>query len=131
MADGLRWTNIDPNTGAIVKDPTALAALNANTTMWSPFMQRFVLSDWAIEDGSFLRLNNITLGYTLPKNFTNQIGLSKLRVYATANNVFVLTNYSGMDPEVDTRRKTPLTPGVDYSPYPKSRMYVMGLNVNF
>ncbi|ROI09031.1 TonB-dependent receptor [Chryseobacterium sp. H3056] len=131
MADGLRWTNIDPNTGAIVRDPTALAALNANTTMWSPFMQRFVLSDWAIEDGSFLRLNNVTLGYTLPKNFTNQIGLSKLRVYATANNVFVLTNYSGMDPEVDTRRKTPLTPGVDYSPYPKSRMYVMGLNVNF
>ncbi|WP_084466377.1 SusC/RagA family TonB-linked outer membrane protein [Kaistella palustris] len=129
--DGVRWTNIDPNTGALVSDPAALAALNANTTMWSPFMQRFVLTDWAIEDGSFLRLNTVTLGYSLPQNFTSQIGLSKIRVYATANNVFVLTKYSGLDPEVSTRRKTALTPGVDYSPYPKSRMYVLGLNVNF
>lgn len=129
--DGVRWTNIDPNTGATVTDPTALAALNANTTMWSPFMSRFVLSDYAIEDGSFLRLNNVTLGYSLPRSFTSQIGLSKIRVYATANNVFVLTKYSGLDPEVSTRRKTALTPGVDYSPYPKSRMYVLGLNVNF
>lgn len=131
MIDGVRWTNIDPNTGAIVNDPTALAALNANTTMWSPFMARFVLSDWAIEDGSFLRLNNVTLGYSLPESLTSQVGLSKIRIYATANNVFVLTKYSGLDPEVSTRRKTALTPGVDYSPYPRSRMYVLGLNVNF
>lgn len=131
MIDGVRWTNIDPNTGAIVTDPTALSALNANTTMWSPFMARFVLSDYAIEDGSFLRLNNITLGYSLPESLTSQIGLSKIRVYATANNVFVWTKYSGLDPEVSTRRKTALTPGVDYSPYPRSRMYVLGLNVNF
>ncbi|MBU8883992.1 TonB-dependent receptor [Kaistella sp. DKR-2] len=129
--DGVRWTNIDPNTGSLVTDPTALAALNANTTMWSPFMQRFVLTDWAIEDGSFLRLNTLTLGYSVPQSFTSQIGLSKIRIYATANNVFVLTKYSGLDPEVSTRRKTALTPGVDYSPYPKSRMYVLGLNVNF
>ena len=131
QADGTRWTNIDPNTGALVTDPTALAALNANTTMWSPFMQRFVLSDFAIEDGSFLRLNTVTLGYSLPKSLTEKVGLSKIRVYATANNIFVLTKYSGLDPEVSTRRKTQLTPGVDYSPYPKSRMYVLGLNVNF
>lgn len=131
MADGIRWNNIDPNTGLQVTDPTALSALNANTSLWSPFMQRFVLSDWAVEDGSFLRLNNITLGYSLPKDFTSQIGLSKIRVYATANNVFVLSKYSGLDPEVSTRRKTPLTPGVDYSPYPKSRLYVLGLNINF
>lgn len=131
MADGIRWTNIDPNTGAIVTDPTALTALNANTTMWSPFMQRFILSDWAIEDGSFLRLNNVTLGYSLPESLTSQVGLSKIRVYATANNVFVWTKYTGLDPEVSTRRKTFLTPGVDYSPYPRSRMYVLGLNVNF
>lgn len=131
MAGGIRWNNIDPNTGLQVTDPTALAALNANTTLWSPYMQRFVLSDWAVEDGSFLRLNNVTLGYSLPKDLTSKIGLSKIRVYATANNVFVLTKYSGLDPEVSTRRNTPLTPGVDYSPYPKSRLYVLGLNVNF
>lgn len=53
MADGTRWTNIDPATGTIVTDPTALSELNANTTMWSPNMARFVMSDWAVEDGSF------------------------------------------------------------------------------
>lgn len=131
MADGVRWTNVDPTTGAQVTDPTALATLNANTTMWSPYMKNFVLSSYAIEDGSFLRLNNVTVGYSLPKSLTEKVGLSKIRIYGTANNVFVWTKYSGLDPEVSTRRKTPLTPGVDYSPYPKSRMYVLGLNVNF
>ena len=131
MADGNRWTNLDPASGQLVTDPTQLAALNANTTMWSPYMSRFVFSDWAVEDGSFLRLNTLTLGYTVPESIVSQIGVSKLRFYATANNVFIITNYSGLDPEVSTRRKTPLTPGVDYSPFPRSRQLVFGLNLNF
>lgn len=131
MADGVRWTNLDPTTGELVKDPTQLDALNANTTMWSPYMSRYVFSDWAVEDGSFLRLNNLTLGYRVPKTVLDPIGVSNLRFYATANNVFIITNYSGLDPEVSTRRKTPLTPGVDYSPYPRSRQLVFGLNLNF
>ncbi|GAA0740854.1 TonB-dependent receptor [Gaetbulibacter jejuensis] len=131
MADGNRWTNLDPSTGQLVTDPAQLEALNANTTMWSPFMQNFVFSDWAVEDGSFLRLNTLTLGYTLPESIVSQIGVTKLRFYATANNVFVITNYSGLDPEVSTRRRTPLTPGVDYSPYPRSRQLLFGLNLNF
>ncbi|WP_320113312.1 TonB-dependent receptor [Draconibacterium orientale] len=130
MADGKRWTNIDAN-GQLVNDPATLEALNANTTMWSPYMSRYVLSDWAVEDGSFLRLNTLTLGYTVPKVLTQKVHIENLRLYATANNVFVLTNYSGFDPEVSTRRKTPLTPGVDYSPYPKSRQFIFGLNLNF
>lgn len=131
QGSGIRWNNIDPGTGALVTDPGALAALNANTTMWSPFMSRFVLSDYAIEDGSFLRLNNITVGYSFPANLTDKIGLSKVRLYATANNVFIITKYSGLDPEVSTRRRTPLTPGVDYSPFPKARTLVFGVNVSF
>jgi hypothetical protein len=131
MADGIRWTNLDPTSGQLVTDPTQLAALNANTTMWSPYMQRFVFSDWAVEDGSFLRLNTLTLGYTVSESLISQIGISKLRFYLTANNVFILTNYSGLDPEVSTRRKTPLTPGVDYSPFPRSRQLVFGLNLTF
>lgn len=131
MADGVRWTNLDPASGQLVTDPTALTALNENTTMWSPYMSRFVFSDWAVEDGSFLRLNTLTLGYTVPERFTSQIGLTNLRFYGTANNVFIVTNYSGLDPEVSTRRRTPLTPGVDYSPYPRSRTFVFGLNLNF
>lgn len=130
MADGVRWTNVDAS-GQLVTDPAALTALNANTTLWSPNMQRFVFSDWAVEDGSFLRLNTLTLGYTFPQSLVSTIGISKLRLYTTASNVFILTKYSGPDPEVSTRRDTPLTPGVDFSAYPRSRQIVFGLNLNF
>ena len=131
MADGKRWTNLNPDTGELVTDPTELAALNANTTMWSPYMKQYVFSDWAVEDGSFLRLNTLTLGYTAPEFFNSKLGINKLRFYLTATNVFVWTNYSGPDPEVSTKRDTPLTPGVDYSAYPRSRQLIFGLNLNF
>ncbi|VXB54410.1 SusC/RagA family protein [Flavobacterium sp. 9AF] len=130
MAEGTRWNNVDPATGSLVTDPTQLATLNENTTMWSPF-SNYVFSDWAVEDGSFLRLNTITLGYSLPKDAIEKIGISRLRLYSTVSNVFVWTKYSGFDPEVSTRRQTPYTPGVDYSPYPKSRQVLLGLNLNF
>ncbi|OXA99809.1 SusC/RagA family protein [Flavobacterium oncorhynchi] len=131
MADGARWTNLDPASGQLVTDPAQLEALNANTTMWSPYMQKFMFTDWAVEDGSFFRLNTLTLGYSTPESFTSKLGVSKLRFYFTATNVFIITNYSGPDPEVSTKRKTPLTPGVDYSAYPRSRQLVFGLNLNF
>jgi len=131
MADGKRWTNLDETTGQLVTNPTDLAALNANTTMWSPYMSRFVFSDWAVEDASFLRLNTLTLGYTSPASLINALGVSKLRFYLTGTNVFVWTKYTGPDPEVSTRRNTPLTPGVDYSAYPRSRQLVFGLNLSF
>lgn len=131
MADGNRWTNLDPATGLIVNDPETLAAMNANTTMWSPYMARSVFSDWAVEDASFLRLNTLTVGYTLPTSLVSKARVQSLRFYATAYNLFVLTNYSGFDPEVSTRRRTSLTPGVDYSGYPRSRQFVIGLNLNF
>lgn len=131
MGDGTRWTNLDEATGTLVTDPATLAAMNANTTMWSPNMARSVFSDWAVEDGSFLRLNTLTLGYTLPLSLTSKARIQNLRFYVTGYNVFVLSNYSGFDPEVSTRRRTALTPGVDYSAYPRSRQIVFGLNLNF
>jgi hypothetical protein len=131
MAAGNRWTNIDPATGALVTDPQQLEALNANTTMWSPFMNNYVFSDWAVEDGSFLRLNTLTLGYSLPDDVVEKIGFTRLRMYVTGYNVALWTKYSGLDPEVSTRRRTPLTPGVDFSPYPRSRQFVFGVNLNF
>jgi hypothetical protein len=129
--DGKRWTNIDPTTGTLVTDPATLQSMNAGTTMWSPYMSRYVFSDWAVEDGSFVRLNTLTLGYTLPSSITTRLHIQSLRFYATAYNVFLITDYSGYDPEVSTRRKTPLTPGVDYSAYPRSRQLVVGLSLNF
>lgn len=71
MADGNRWTNLNSD-GTICNDPEQLAAMNVNTTMWSPWMQKMVLSDWAVEDGSFLRLATLSIGYTLPQTLTKK-----------------------------------------------------------
>lgn len=126
-----RWTNIDWETGELITDAEALDALNAGTTMWSPACQNAIFSDWAVEDGSFVRLQSATIGYTLPEKVTMKIKMQKLRFYVTGTNLFCLTKYSGYDPEVDTRRSTPLTPGVDYAAYPKSIGFVAGANITF
>ncbi len=130
MADGKRWTNLNAD-GTLCNDPAKLAEMNANTTMWSPYTDRMIFSDWAVEDGSFLRLNTLTLGYTLPTDLLKKAMIKSLRFYVTAYNVFCLTSYSGYDPEVSSIRKTNLTPGVDYSAYPKSCQFVVGVNLNF
>ncbi|MCI3938974.1 TonB-dependent receptor [Chryseobacterium aahli] len=127
VADRWRWFD---NNGVKVNDPTALAALNANTTMWTPPTGQYILHSYGIEDGSFLRLNNVTLGFTLPKGSLEAVGVKNFRLYATVNNVFVITKYSGYDPEASTRRN-PLTPGVDYSAYPRSRFFVTGVDITF
>ena len=126
-----RWTNIDWTTGELVNDLDQLRSMNTGRTMWSPAVGSAVFSDWAVEDASFLRLQSVTLGYTLPETLTGKFHVRKLRVYATGTNLFCLTKYSGYDPEVDTRRSTPLTPGVDYSAYPKSIGFVAGINLTF
>ncbi len=126
-----RWTNIDA-AGNVVTDPTELAKLNANASVWTPSTTStsFILHSWAVEDGSFVRINNITLGYTLPAGVLKRIGFQTARIYGTVNNLAVFTNYSGYDPEVSTRRGTPETPGVDYSAYPRSRAFVFGINLS-
>ena len=130
MAEGKRWTNLLPD-GTISNDPAQLKQMNANTTMWSPYMSRYIFTDWAVEDGSFLRLGTLSIGYNIPASLTRSLKIQNCRFYVTGYNIFCLTNYSGFDPEVSTRRRTNLTPGVDYSAYPRSRMVVMGLNLNF
>lgn len=126
-----RWRNIDDN-GNQVTDPTELTKMNTNAKIWTPNnANRFFLTSYAIEDGSFLRLNNITLGYTLPKRITTKAYITNLRVYATVNNLYTWTNYSGYDPEVTARRSDPLTPGVDFAAYPRATTWVFGLNLTF
>ena len=108
-----------------------LAQLNANTSMWSPYTSHMILTDWAVEDASFLRLNTLSLGYTIPATLTKLAGINSLRFYVTAYNVFTITKYDGYDPESDCIRTTALTPNVDYSGYPRSRQFVIGMNLNF
>jgi len=127
VADRWRWFD---DAGNKVTDPAALGALNANTTMWTPPAGAYFLHSYAIEDGSFLRLNNLTLGYSLPKGSLEAIGVKNFRIYATVNNLFTITGYSGFDPEANTRRN-PLTPGVDYSAYPRSRFILSGIDITF
>lgn len=124
-----RWKWFDAN-GVKVTDPDALKAMNANTTMWTPSAGNYILHSYAIEDGSFLRLNNLTLGYSLPKKYLEQISISNLRLYFTVNNLFTITKYTGFDPEASTRRN-PLTPGVDYAAYPRSRFMLSGIDITF
>ena len=126
-----RWTNIDWTTGELITDAATLQSVNAGKTMWNPAVGSAVFSDWAVEDASFLRMQSATIGYTLPEDLTKKVHIRRLRLYVTGTNLFCLTKYSGYDPEVDTRRSTPLTPGVDYSAYPKSIGFVAGINLTF
>ena len=133
MADGKRWTNIDANGNLLNwNNAEELAKLNEHTTMWTPFTGKYIFTDYGVEDASFLRLATLTLGYTLPKSLLMKTRvIQNARIYATCYNLFVITDYSGYDPEVSAVRNTNLTPGVDYSAYPKSRQFLVGINLNF
>jgi len=126
-----RFIYFSKETGELVSDPVQLAEMNKNAKMFSPAMINMQLHSWDIEDGSFLRLNTVTIGYSLPGNVLHRLSLSRLRIYATAYNVWTWTKYSGYDPEVDMVRGTPLTPGIDWSAFPRSRSFNVGINVEF
>lgn len=84
-----------------------------------------------VEDGSFLRLKSVTLGYTLPKKWTQKAYIKRMRVYATGQNLFCISGYSGYDPEVSTAGNNPMTPGLDWGAYPKSRVFTFGIDLQF
>lgn len=84
-----------------------------------------------VEDASFLRLKNITLGYHLPHSITSKIKLSGIKVYVSAQNFLTWTNYSGFDPEVNRNEQSTISQGIDNSVYPVSKSYLAGLNITF
>ena len=86
-------------------------------------------SNLFIEDGSFVRCKNITLGYRLPTNILSMMHLQQFRLYATVTNAFIITNYSGMDPEIGSWN--PLQAGWDQGYYPQPRTYTVGANITF
>ncbi|MCD8260273.1 MAG: TonB-dependent receptor, partial [Bacteroides sp.] len=143
-----RYTWIDPDNGLNIGRPGSgtiqqyggaegiiarLNELNADAQIYNPAaVTTMQLIDYAVEKASFLRVSNISVGYTLPRNFLSKIYLQNARIYVTGYNLFCFTNYSGADPEVDTSSKNnAMTPGVDYAAYPKSRSFVAGINVTF
>ena len=139
-----RWHTVDQNGNAyesvvngqvVGASPDSLTALNKGAKLWIPVVgsssTTFSPTSWAVEDGSFIRINNITIGYSLPPNVLRRLHVSRLRIYATVNNAAVITHYTGYDPEVNVRNASPVTPGVDYSAYPRSRTYTGGINLSF
>lgn len=89
-----------------------------------------VYSDRTIEDGSFLRLKTVSLGYNLSPEILSRLKIKSLRISFSAQNLITWTNYSGLDPEVSVRNSA-LTPGFDWSPYPRARTMTLGLNATF
>jgi hypothetical protein len=142
MSSDKRFTYIDfdgavtGTPGQVVTDLNQLAQMNADKEIWSHAsygVAQAVIHSWAVEDGSFIRLNNLNIGYTLPKALTSKLKIGQVRVYLAGSNLKLWTKYSGYDPEVSTGRSgyNQLTPGVDYSSFPRSRAYTAGVNVNF
>ncbi|WP_346860109.1 hypothetical protein [uncultured Draconibacterium sp.] len=111
-----RWTPSNTDTDV----PVASAARGYHSS------SRFIM------DGSYIRLKNVALGYNLPKSTVNKIGLSKVRVYLSAQNIFTFTKYRGYDPEVNYRGSGSSTRlGFDYGSYPNAKSVTLGLNVAF
>ncbi len=118
-----------------VTDPTELAQLNKNATRPVPYYEANTVLSTFIEDASFLRLSNITVGYSLPKSLLKKAYIQSARVYVTGGNLFCITGYSGLDPEVSSNSSAGSsgypTPGLDYGSYPRARTFTVGLNLTF
>ncbi len=102
-----------------------IAASSAASTSNFRYSNRF------LEDGSYLRIQNVSLGYNLPRNFVEKIGLLNVKLYTNLQNVYTFTEYSGFDPEVGSINQDALLTGIDNGRYPSPRIYTLGLNVNF
>lgn len=114
-----RWTSSNPS------NTYSRALHNDDNTL-----NNVPSSHW-VEDGSYLRLKNLTIGYTLPSSVSNRLMLSRARVYISSQNLFTITKYSGLDPEIGIQNGNPIFNGVDNGVYPLSRFFTFGLNVTF
>lgn len=88
-------------------------------------------SSYFVEDGSYLRVKDMTLAYELQQRFLDRLGIQRLQPYVTASNLFTLTGYSGMDPEVNQWGNSGAVQGIDWGTYPQTKSFVFGLNVEF
>jgi TonB-linked SusC/RagA family outer membrane protein len=115
--------------------PDQLNAANVHASLPLSYEEVGAVSTLGIEDGSYLRLNTVNLGYTLPKSWVSRAGISSLRIYGSVYNVFTITRYSGLDPEVNTdpshNSAVYPTTGLDFGTYPRPRSFIVGLNLRF
>lgn len=107
--------------GDVTDIPRAIAGNTDNSRLSTRF----------VEDGSYLRLKALTFSYDLPESLTQNLHLERLKLYATGENLFTITDYSGFDPEVNAFGASNTARGVDYGTYPQTRNLIVGLNVTF
>ncbi len=129
---------IDPNTGQMATDLVRLKELNPDEygRTWSLATTNInyitYASSYYVEDGSYLRLAQVTLGYTFPKKWMQKVHVQNLRIYFTGNNLATITGYSGYNPDASSANSDVIcTPGYDSSTYPLSRSFVLGINLTF
>ncbi|MGV4461549.1 SusC/RagA family TonB-linked outer membrane protein [Ornithobacterium rhinotracheale] len=114
-----RWKSADvPGNGHVNKANRKQTGSNGRT------------STWHIEDGSYLRLQNVSIGYTFPEKLIKSLSISKLKFYFTGQNLLTISKYSGYNPEVNARPGSSLTPGEDYGTYPLARTLIFGVNLS-
>lgn len=118
-----------------VTDPAELKALNVNATTFLPYHENPVVSTLGVQNGSYLRLNTVTIGYNLPSKLMSRAHIAKLRVFGSIYNALTITSYPGLDPEVNANTSQggaqyPTT-GLDWGAYPRARSFTLGLNVEF
>ncbi|NJN34907.1 MAG: TonB-dependent receptor [Saprospiraceae bacterium] len=113
-----RWTPENPNSNV-----PRLVSGSDNPNL--------AISERFVEDASYLRVQNVSLGYNLPPSLLNKIKVSRLRIYATIQNLITITNYSGYDPEIGSFNQQALLMNIDNGRYPMPRTYTFGLNLEF
>lgn len=116
-------------------DPANVFLANSDTNIPRPTTtdvnRNNRMSDRYIEDGSYIRIQNIQIGYTVPPLLTKRARIERLKVYLNAQNLYTFTNYSGYDPEIGAFNQSPLLQNVDMGRYPTPRMFTFGLDVEF
>ncbi|HMI60841.1 MAG TPA: hypothetical protein VK518_08035, partial [Puia sp.] len=112
------WTPSNPNSNI----PTPRSGFGNNN---------LVMSDRFLESASYLRLQNLRLGYNLPSQWATRAKMRRLKAYVSAQNLFVITKYQGLDPEVGSLNQNPILQNIDYGRYPSPRVITFGLNAEF
>ncbi|MFB6318727.1 SusC/RagA family TonB-linked outer membrane protein [Saccharicrinis sp. FJH54] len=134
IKDSYKYYNINESGDLVaVTNPDQLNAINMNARYHTPYQEfGLVLSEW-FEKSDYLRMNTLTVGYSLPKQLTSKISIDRIRLYFTGGNLLTITSFSGLDPEVSTNegKGEYATPGLNFGAYPRARTYTFGLNVDF
>ena len=142
IADAYKIYNVNAS-GELyaVTDPSELNSLNAGAKYAVPYHQNGIVTDEFLESGAYLRLQTLTIGYTLPKALLKKMNFSNLRLYLTGSNLFTITGYSGVDPEVNASTtgrtgflesvKVLPTLNMDWGAYPRARTFTFGANISF